>query len=69
MNAQTITLEQIRQIGIDALNQELGVVGMIRFLQQSENGWGDYTKDREQWLGNPKLEDLFEAIKNSEVKA
>lgn len=68
MNAQTITLEQIRQIGIDALNQELGVVGMIRFLQQSEMGWGDYTKDRGQWLGNPKLEDLFEAIKNSENK-
>ena len=42
---------------------------MIRFLQQFEMGWGDYTKDREQWLGNPKLEDLFEAIKNSEVKA
>jgi hypothetical protein len=55
MNAQTITLEQIRQIGRDSLNQELGVVGMIIFLQQSEMGWGDYTKDREQWLGNPKF--------------
>ncbi len=69
MNAQTITLEQVRQIGIDALNQQLGVVGMIRFLQQSEMGWGDYTKDREQWLGNPKLKDLFDAIKSSEEKA
>lgn len=59
MNDQTITLEQVRQIGIDVLNKELGVVGMIIFLQQSEMGWGDYTKDREQWLGNPKLEDLF----------
>ena len=39
---------------------------MIRFLQQSEIGWGDYTKEREGWLGNPDLKDLFDAVKRSE---
>ena len=61
-----MTLDQIKQVGINALNQYLGLVGMIRFLQQSETGWGDYTKDRENWLDNPDLKELFNSIKNSE---
>lgn len=66
MNAQTMTLDQIRKVGMDALIQYLGIVGMIRFLQQSEIGWGDYTKDREKWLNDPDLRELFNAIKASE---
>lgn len=68
MTSQAMTLEQVRQFGIAALTQQLGMVGMVRFLQQSETGWGDYTKDREQWLGDPDLKDLFNAIKNSETQ-
>ncbi len=67
MIAQTMTLEQVRQAGIEILANQLGSVGMIRFLQQSETGWGDYTKSREQWLGNPNLKELFDAIKNGET--
>lgn len=59
-------MEQIRQAGIDALRRHLGLVDMIRFLQQAETGWGDYTHDRAQWLGDPPLADLFNAIKGSE---
>jgi hypothetical protein len=65
----TLTLDQVRQLGIAALIQQLGMVGMIRFLQQSETGWGDYTKERERWLGNPDLKDLFNEIKSSEKLA
>ncbi|MCI5196011.1 MAG: hypothetical protein D3919_07230 [Candidatus Electrothrix sp. AW5] len=61
-----MTLEQVRRIGITALAQKLGTVGMVRFLQQSETGWGDYTKERKQWLGNPELKELFDAVKDSE---
>ncbi|MCI5219359.1 MAG: hypothetical protein D3914_09255 [Candidatus Electrothrix sp. LOE2] len=61
-----MTLEQVRRIGITALTQKLGAVGMVRFLQQSEIGWGDYTKERKQWLGNPDLKELFDAVKDSE---
>ncbi len=39
---------------------------MIRFLQQNETGSDDYTKDREKWLGEPDLKELFKAVKNSE---
>ncbi|WYD80480.1 MAG: hypothetical protein V8K32_14340 [Candidatus Electrothrix gigas] len=66
MSSQAMTLEQVRRIGITALAQKLGTVGMVRFLQQSETGWGDYTKERKQWLGNPDLKELFDAVKDSE---
>lgn len=35
---------EIRKKGLEALNNALGLIGMIRFLQQFESGSGDYTK-------------------------
>lgn len=34
--------------GLDALERELGLVGMIRFIQQISPGKGDYTAERQQ---------------------
>lgn len=31
---------------------------MVRFLQQNELGWGDYTKERRQWLGKKSLNEI-----------
>ena len=50
MDTQMMTLEQIRSAGLEALVRELGPVGMIRFLQQFDNGKGDYSKERHKWL-------------------
>lgn len=50
MDVRTMTLEQIRSAGLEALARELGTVGMVRFLQQFETGKGDYSKDRHKWL-------------------
>ncbi|MCI5190293.1 MAG: hypothetical protein D3905_10990 [Candidatus Electrothrix sp. AS4_5] len=61
-----MTCEKVQQVGITALAQKLGAMEMVRFLQQSETGWGDYTKERKKWLGDPDLKELFEAVKNSE---
>jgi len=36
MSTRTMTLEQIRLAGLEALARELGPVGMVRFLQQFE---------------------------------
>jgi hypothetical protein len=65
MSNKIMTLEQIRWSGIELLGKHLGVVGMIRFLQQSETGLGDYTKERHQWLGDPDLETLAKKIQAS----
>ena len=58
MNAHVMTLNEIRRADTKVLIQGLGAVGMVRFLQQSETGWGDYTQERGQWLGNPTLAEI-----------
>jgi hypothetical protein len=41
-------LSEIRKMGLQALREALGPVGMVRFIQQYENGRGDYTKEKYQ---------------------
>ena len=67
MISQNTTLDQIRELGVKALINQLGPVGMIRFLQQTETGWGDYTAERYEWLGDPDLKTLAEEIKSSQA--
>ena len=60
MSITAKTIEQIRRAGIEALVRELGPVGMVRFLQQYDLGRGDYSAEREQWLGQPDVDALAE---------
>lgn len=64
LSENAMSLNEIRRAGIQLLTQKLGAVGMVRFLQQSETGWGDYAEEREQWLGNHRLSDIAAGIKN-----
>jgi len=51
---ETKTLNEIHKQGIDALVKVLGPVNAVRFLQIYDQGSGDYTKERKQWLeANP----------------
>lgn len=59
MSAQSMSLEQIRIAGMEALKRELGLVGMIRFMQQFETGYGDYSRDRHQWLDDQDLDTVL----------
>jgi len=63
MNAQSMSLEQIRIAGMEALARELGIVGMVRFLQQFETGHGDYSKDRHEWLDNQNIDTVLKRIR------
>ena len=62
MRRQFMTQVQIRERGLEALCQHLGIVGMVRFLQQSELGWGNYTEERHQWLDDPDLDALAQRM-------
>jgi hypothetical protein len=62
VNANTMTPQQIREAGMAALARELGVVGMIRFMQQFELGKGDYSKDRHQWLDHYSVDDITHIV-------
>lgn len=48
---------EIRKTGYKALVDSLGIVGMLRFLQQLDVGTGDYTKERHQG-SEPTLEEF-----------
>jgi len=63
MTVQTMNSNQIRQAGLKALLEALGPVGMIRFLQQFETGYGDYTKDRAAWLDKMDVRQIAKEIK------
>ena len=62
MNVQMMTPQQIRVAGLAALSRELGVVGMIRFMQQFEMGHGDYSRDRHQWLDQYSVDDIANMV-------
>lgn len=53
---------EIRKKGLEALNNALGPIGMVRFLQQFESGSGDYTKERDQWLKDMTIDSVVEEI-------
>ena len=61
-----MNLVEIRKKGIEALNNALGPVGMVRFLHQYESGTGDYTKEREVWLKDYSIDSIVEEIKKEE---
>lgn len=44
---KNVSTYQIRTEGLQALEEKLGIVGAIRFLQQFDNGGnGDYTREK-----------------------
>ena len=63
MSIQPRTLDEIRIAGLEALARELGAVGMVRFLQQFETGWGDYSVERHEWLDQADVQMLAERIR------
>lgn len=69
MGLPTMTLEQVCLTGLKALSRELGPVGLVRFLQQFETGYGDYTAERHHWLGQRTVQDLGQEIERQRKTA
>ncbi|MDJ0517443.1 MAG: hypothetical protein QNJ74_14725 [Trichodesmium sp. MO_231.B1] len=59
-------LTEIRQKGYKALIDSLGVVGMLRFIQELDAGSGDYTKEKYQ-LEEPTLEEFEEFVRQQNL--
>ncbi len=68
MSKQTMSINQIREVGLEVLTKALGPVGMVRFLQQFERGQGDYTKNREKWLKGISLQSILKETKRKHLK-
>ena len=58
------TMEEIRIAGLQALKDKLGAVGMARFMQQFENGKGDYSKERQAWVDRTSMPELLRQIQS-----
>ncbi len=52
----------IRKMGIKALTEALGPVGMARFIRQFDQGEGDYTKDRAAWLDGITMDEIMREL-------
>ena len=48
---------EIRNAGVKALQEALGPVGMVKFMQQYDTGYGDYTKEKQE-QPNISLEEI-----------
>jgi hypothetical protein len=63
-----MTEEEIRREGLEALCRELGPAGMARFLQQFQTGHGDFTAEREAWVGRSSVAELAQKIRERRAK-
>ena len=53
---------EVRIAGMLALKKALGPVGTVRFLQQFEQGSGDYTKEKYD-SPEPSMDDIIEKLR------
>ena len=65
MISQTLAKDSnsVRRMGIEALTEKLGPIGMIEFMRQFDSGYGDYTKERHAWLDNMTIEEISNEIR------
>lgn len=68
MNIETRPISEINRRATHILFKKMGVVDTIRFLNQFSVGRGDYTKERENWLGEITLDDAISQIKSGKNK-
>jgi hypothetical protein len=54
---------ELNRKGFQALVDSLGYVDAVRFIKQFDNGEGNYTKDRDQWLGDLTLDNIWAELK------
>ena len=63
------TPKEIHEAGLDALVRAHGPVDAIRFLQYYDNGSGDYSTERHQWLDSLTLDEIADAIEERRRRA
>lgn len=53
---------EIQEKAFHLLHQQLGISNLIRFMQQYDKGYGNYTKDRDGWQEKYTVDSLFDEI-------
>ncbi|MDR0562521.1 MAG: hypothetical protein LBG73_07505 [Spirochaetaceae bacterium] len=55
----------IRKMGIEALTEKLGPIGVVEFMHEFDSGYGDYTNERHNWLNNLSINEICDEINTS----
>ena len=55
---------EIQETAFDLLHKNLGISNLIRFMQQYDKGYGNYTKDRDGWQKKYTVDSLFDEIES-----
>ena len=63
MSVEIRPLSEIGRQATAILAREMGIADAPRFLSRFGSGSGDYTSERDQWLGNLSLEEITSKIK------
>ena len=63
-----LPLPVLREKGFAILVRDLGPANALRFLHLYHPGTGNYTTEREQWLGSLTLEEIDAEIKRLKLK-
>jgi hypothetical protein len=53
---------ELNRKGFKSLVNNLGYVDAVRFIHQFDNGNGDYTKERHQWLDKLSRDEILRDI-------
>jgi hypothetical protein len=69
MIIQARPVSEISRRATHILFKEMGVVDTIRFFNQFSMGQGDYTREREKWLGDLSLDEAVSQIKSQKENA
>jgi len=59
---------EIQQTAFTVLHKQLGISNLIRFMQQYDKGYGNYTVDRDQWQKDYTVNSLFTEIEANKIK-
>lgn len=63
------TIAEITHTAITLLCRELGPANTARFLNQFTTGFGDYTQQRDQIVGDATVEELVDEIEKRRRKS
>lgn len=58
MKGKAITLAELDDSAIRILCREFGVVNATRFIQQFTTGYGNYTEERDQIIGDETVDEI-----------
>jgi hypothetical protein len=54
-----LTDEEFERRTLDLIQREFGPAGLVRFIRAYRSGHGDYTEERQQWIGHQTLESIW----------